>query len=168
MIRAYIALGSNLNNPIQQLHQALQALKNLLHSELQQVSRFYQNPPMGPQDQPDYINAVAALNTDLEPLELLEQLQQIENQQGRQRDLKRRWGERTLDLDILLYGDQCIENERLTVPHPGLTTRYFYLFPLHEIAPDLRLPNGELLVSCLPHESKELLVPVSLEGEVIE
>ena len=159
-VRAYIALNSNLNNPIQQLTQALQALQCLPDSKLQQVSHFYQNPPMGPQDQPDFINAVAALDTCLEPLELLTQLQKIEDQQGRVRDPNRRWGERTLDLDILLYGDLCMKSEKLTLPHAGLLQRYFFLFPLYEIAPELRLPSGELLVSCLPHQSENLLTPV--------
>lgn len=160
-VRSYIALNSNLNNPIQQMNRALQALKHLPESKLQQVSRFYQNPPMGPQDQPDFINAVAALDTSLEPFALLTYLQQIENQQGRVRDPKRPWGERTLDLDILLYGDCCIQSEHLTIPHAGLMQRYFFLLPLYEIAPELKLPNGELLSACLPLERAALLTPVN-------
>lgn len=144
-MRAYIALGSNLNNPVYQLQLALQALQALPSTKIQRVSHFYQNPPMGPQDQPNFVNAVAALDTSLEPLILLEKLQKIEKQQGRNRDIEQRWGPRTLDLDILLYADSCMNTEKLILPHPGLTERCFFLVPLYEIAPDLILPNGELL-----------------------
>lgn len=149
-IRAYIGLGSNLNHPDQQLRDALQALEKLPQSQLKQVSSFYENPPMGPQDQPDFVNAVAALDTTLAPLELLEALKRIETQQGRQRDPLRHWGPRTLDLDILLYGNECWDTEALTIPHPGLTQRKFVYLPLLQIAPDLRLPNGERLADAHP------------------
>jgi len=142
-IRVYIGLGSNLNHPAQQLRDALQALEKLPHSQLKQVSQFYENPPMGPQDQPDFVNAVVALDTALEPLELLKELQKIEAKQGRERH--RHWGERTIDLDILLYGHECLDTKELTIPHPGLTQRQFVFLPLLEIAPDLRLPSGERL-----------------------
>ncbi|MBE2895546.1 2-amino-4-hydroxy-6-hydroxymethyldihydropteridine diphosphokinase [Pasteurellaceae bacterium HPA106] len=143
MIRAYIALGSNLANPVQQLNHALAALKQLPHSTLSAVSPFYQSTPLGPQDQPDYINAVAALDTALAPLDLLDHLQRIEHAQGRIR--KRRWGERTLDLDILLYSDEIIHTERLTVPHYDMHQREFVLIPLLDIAPNLTLPDGTAL-----------------------
>lgn len=139
MITVYVALGSNLENPLSQLKQAVETLqksaKNL------HVSPFYGSKPLGPQDQPDYINAVVKFDTALQPIELLDWLQSIENEQGRVR--LRRWGERTLDLDILLYGDEIITNERLTVPHYDMKNREFVIVPLHDLSPELVLPTGE-------------------------
>ncbi|PKM19117.1 MAG: 2-amino-4-hydroxy-6-hydroxymethyldihydropteridine diphosphokinase [Gammaproteobacteria bacterium HGW-Gammaproteobacteria-15] len=147
-LRCYIGLGANLEQPVAQLQQAVQALKQLPHSTLVAVSGFYGSKPMGPQDQPDYVNAVAAIDTTLTPEQLLDALQQIEQQQGRKRKAER-WGPRTLDLDILLYGNQVIATERLTVPHYGLRVREFVLYPLYEIAPQLNLPDGTVLSSLL-------------------
>ena len=141
MNKVYIALGSNLANPQAQLTAALQALNALADSRLTAVSSFYQSKPLGPQDQPDYVNAVACLETSLAPLALLDELQRIEHEQGRVR--LRRWGERTLDLDILLYADHIIQSERLTVPHYDMHQREFVIIPLVEIAPHLVLPNGQ-------------------------
>lgn len=137
----YIALGSNLADPIQQLQSAVKNLQTLPESEFITVSSFYSSKPLGPQDQPDYINAVACIKTSLSPLTLLDHLQSIENKQGRVR--KRRWGERTLDLDILLYGQQMINNDRLIIPHYDMKNRSFVLIPLQEIAPQLILPCGD-------------------------
>lgn len=145
---AYIGLGSNLANPGQQLRDALRAIDALPHCEILATSSFYASKPMGPQEQPDYVNAVACVRTTLEPLALLDVLQHIEQNQGRVRD-GQRWGARTLDLDILLYGDQHIENARLTVPHYGMREREFVLYPLVEIAPALTLPGGEKLKTIL-------------------
>lgn len=139
----YIALGSNLQEPCKQLKTALISLSKLPKTCLGGVSSFYQSRPLGPQDQPDYVNAVAYLYTELTPIELLDQLQNIEQQQGRVR--LRHWGERTLDLDILLYGDQCIRTERLTIPHYDMTNREFVMVPLYEISPSLKLPTGEAI-----------------------
>ena len=136
----YIALGSNLNMPIQQLKLAIKAMADLPDTEIKKVSSLYQSQPLGPQDQPDYVNAVACLETGLSPLALLDALQNIENEQGRIR--LRRWGERTLDLDILLYDNQIIRNERLTVPHYDMQNREFVIVPLYEISPELILPDG--------------------------
>ena len=147
-VRGYIGLGANLAQPLAQLQQAVAALRLLPASQLVAVSSFYGSKPMGPQDQPDYVNAVAALDTELSAEALLDALQQIEQQQGRQRK-DERWGPRTLDLDILLYGDDIINSERLTVPHYGLKQREFVLYPLAEIAPNLRLPDGSVLSSLL-------------------
>ena len=147
-VRCYIGLGANLAQPLAQLQQAVAALRLLPASQLIAVSSFYGSKPMGPQDQPDYVNAVAALDTELPAEALLDALQQIEQQQGRQRK-DERWGPRTLDLDILLYGDDIINSERLTVPHYGLKQREFVLYPLAEIAPNLRLPDGSVLSSLL-------------------
>lgn len=141
MKTVYIALGSNLNQPKTQLNVALKALDALPNSQVNAVSSFYQSKPLGPQDQPDYVNAVACLHTELEPLTLLDALQQIEKEQGRVR--QRRWGERTLDLDILLYEDLQLHSERLTLPHYDMKNREFVIVPLHEIAANLRLPSGE-------------------------
>ena len=141
MNKVYIALGSNLDHPQAQLTAALQALNELSDSRLTAVSSFYQSKPLGPQDQPDYVNAVACLETSLAPLALLDELQRIEHEQGRVR--LRRWGERTLDLDILLYADHIIQSERLTVPHYDMHQREFVIIPLVEIAPHLVLPNGQ-------------------------
>ena len=141
MVQVYIALGSNLITPTEQLNSALEAISSLPNTELKSVSGFYQSKPLGPQDQPDYVNAVAMIETTRPPLALLDELQRIENEQGRVR--LRRWGERTLDLDILLYGDQIIQNERLTVPHYDMKNREFVIVPLNDIAQDLVLPEGE-------------------------
>ena len=128
MITTYIGLGSNLGDSLQILNDAVSQLEKLGQVR---VSPFYRTPPMGPQDQPDYLNAVAELQTTLEPLVLLDELQRIENQAGRVR--LRRWGERTLDLDILLYGMQKIHHPRLTVPHIGILERDFVLVPLLDL-----------------------------------
>lgn len=137
----YVALGSNLDNPLEQLKQAVESLKTFAIDF--EVSPFYGSKPLGPQDQPDYVNAVAKFKTDLAALDLLDRLQQIENQQGRVR--LRRWGERTLDLDLLLYGNEQIQNERLTVPHIEMKNREFVIVPLYDLSPELILPQGEKL-----------------------
>ena len=139
-VTAYIGLGSNLNGPRRQIQQAVQRLSKLPHSRISKKSSLYRSKAVGPGDQPDYINSVIALRTELEPTALLDLLQQIENSQHRTRTI--RWGARTLDLDILLYGDLTIANERLTIPHPQLQHRNFVLYPLAEIEPELCLPNG--------------------------
>ena len=143
MKTVYIALGSNLDTPVMQLKSALAALAELPDSNLLKVSSFYQSKPLGPQDQPDYVNAVAQLETKLQPLPLLDQLQRIETAQGRVR--LRRWGERTLDLDILLYEDLILQSERLTVPHYDMCNREFVMVPLYEISPNLIFPDGNKL-----------------------
>lgn len=137
----YVALGSNLDNPLEQLKQAVESLKTFAIDF--EISPFYGSKPLGPQDQPDYVNAVAKFKTDLAALDLLDRLQQIENQQGRVR--LRRWGERTLDLDLLLYGNEQIQNERLTVPHIEMKNREFVIVPLYDLSPELILPQGEKL-----------------------
>lgn len=136
----FIGLGANLAEPIAQLERAVQALRQ--HPELQfyRLSSFYGSKPMGPQDQPDYVNAVAWLKTELAPEPLLDLLQAIELAQGRQRK-DERWGPRTLDLDILLYGELQLVSPRLTLPHYGMASREFVLYPLAEIAPELLVPG---------------------------
>lgn len=140
----YIGVGANLCDPASQVEQAIATISERDDCRLVAQSSLYQSKPMGPQDQPDYINAVIALETSLPPIALLDALQSIEQQQGRVR--QRHWGERTLDLDILLYGNQMIDHPRLTVPHYGMTEREFVLLPLAEIATGLILPCGTPLV----------------------
>ena len=135
----YVGLGSNLQNPREQVRQALQELGQLPRTRLDRHSSLYRSAPLGPQDQPDYVNAVACLATELAPLPLLDALQAIEQAHGRVRD--RHWGARTLDLDILLYGDRVIDLPRLQVPHPQMHRRSFVLKPLLEIAPGLAVPG---------------------------
>ncbi|MCF8778752.1 2-amino-4-hydroxy-6-hydroxymethyldihydropteridine diphosphokinase [Vibrio sp. IRLE0018] len=148
MITVYIAIGSNLADPVVQAKSAIDALKQLPKSRFLCASQLYSSTPMGPQNQPDYINAVAAIETELTPLELLDCTQAIELDQGRVRK-EERWGPRTLDLDIILYGDEVIDSERLTVPHYGMKEREFVLYPLAEIAPNLTLPDGTELSQLL-------------------
>ncbi|SDB44040.1 2-amino-4-hydroxy-6-hydroxymethyldihydropteridinediphosphokinase [Pseudidiomarina indica] len=154
MAHVYIALGANLADPLSTLKQAVQTLQQ--HPELHhfKVSSFYRSKPMGPQDQPDYVNAVAEFHTALAPLTLLDELQAIEQQYGRQR--LRHWGPRTLDLDLLLYDHQQIQEPRLTVPHPGIAERDFVVVPLAELAPQLQLPDGRsistLLTTMIDHD----------------
>lgn len=158
-VRAYIGLGSNLADPQAQLARAVAALRSLPASRLTALSRFYRSRPMGPADQPDYLNAVAMLDTRLEAHELLDALQSIENDQGRVRG-PLRWGPRTLDLDLLLFGADIIDTGRLKVPHPGIAERNFVLYPLAEIAPELVLPDGRTLQQLLAACSRDGLVVV--------
>ena len=142
--RAYIGLGSNLDNPLAQVQRALAALDRLPLTRCEATSPCYASRPVGPQDQPDFINAVAALDTRLSPLALLDQLQALEQRQRRRR--LRHWGPRTLDLDLLLYDDTSLATPRLTLPHPYMASRGFVLLPLANIAPTLCLPDGRRVV----------------------
>ena len=150
---AHIALGSNLDNPLQQVNQALTEMSRLPDTRLTAASRMYRSVAIGPGKQPDYINAVATLVTQLPPEDLLDQLQNIELAHKRKRT--EHWGPRTLDLDILLYDRQQLHTERLIVPHPRLCERNFVLYPLAEIAPDLVLPSGTTIESLLTQCSNE-------------
>jgi len=142
MTTAYIGLGSNLSEPIEQVKNAVKQIEKIAQSQVTAVSSLYLSKPMGPQDQDDYINAIIALNTSLSAIELLNALQAIENEAGRVRK-ENRWGARILDLDIILFGNEVINSERLTIPHYGMEEREFVLLPLVEIAPSLQLPNGK-------------------------
>lgn len=148
MTVAYIAIGSNLASPLEQVNAAIQALGEIPQSRIVALSSFYRTPPLGPQDQPDYLNAAVALETSLAPEALLDHTQRIELQQGRVRKAER-WGPRMLDLDIMLFGNMVINTERLTVPHYDMKNRGFMLWPLFEIAPESMFPNGETLRQCL-------------------
>jgi 2-amino-4-hydroxy-6-hydroxymethyldihydropteridine diphosphokinase len=141
-VTAYVGLGSNLEQPIVQVKSALEALARLPESTLLQASSLYRTRPVGPAGQADYINAVAQLATNLAAESLLDELQRLEHRHGRVRD-GLRWGPRTLDLDLLLYGEQIIDTARLNVPHPYMAKRGFVLYPLAEIAPEALYVPGQ-------------------------
>ncbi len=155
----YIGLGSNLADPLDQLQRASFALGNLPDTTRTALSSWYRTPPMGPQNQPDYLNGVAQLRTGLSPTDLLLALQIIE--QDHQRVRERHWGPRTLDLDILLYGDQVIDLPELQIPHPGMYQRNFVLLPLAEIDPHLHFPDGSSLAMRLENCPSEGIVRLS-------
>ncbi|CAM6533470.1 2-amino-4-hydroxy-6-hydroxymethyldihydropteridine diphosphokinase [Klebsiella aerogenes] len=154
MTLVYIAIGSNLASPLEQVNAAIRALADIPDSRVVSVSSLYRTPPLGPQDQPDYLNAAVALETSLAPEALLDHTQRIELQQGRVRKAER-WGPRTLDLDIMLFGDAIINSERLTVPHYDMKNRGFMLWPLFEIAPQLHFPDGLALRTALENLGAE-------------
>lgn len=147
-ITVYIGLGSNLQNPIGQIKQAILALSKLPQTTLVKTSSLYTSDSLLA-GQPRYTNAIVSISSQLIAETLLDLLQQIEHNQGRQRT--QHWGARTLDLDIILYGNQQINTPRLTVPHSQMEQRSFVLIPLAEIAPDLILPNGRTITSLLAH-----------------
>ncbi|MEZ5672694.1 MAG: 2-amino-4-hydroxy-6-hydroxymethyldihydropteridine diphosphokinase [Thiotrichaceae bacterium] len=155
----YIGLGSNLEQPIQQIQQALVTLTQIPQTILRQHSGLYRSKPLNNMSQPDYINAVAELHTALPPLALLQQLQQIETQQGRVRG--ERWGARTLELDMLLYDKQQLTDPHLTLPHPAMLQRAFVLFPLYECNPNLLLPNGLALSDVITHSIADDLIRIN-------
>lgn len=136
-LRAYIGLGSNLDQPVEQVRRALDELNHLPLTRLVSASPLYCSSPIGPQDQDDFINAAAAVDTQLSPLALLDQLQALEQRHRRQRE--RRWGPRTLDLDLLLFDQLDFDHPRLRLPHPEISARRFVLCPLQDIAPQLTL-----------------------------
>ena len=137
---AYVALGSNLDEPTTQIAAAFAALGALPDSRLIARSRLYRSEPLGPQSQPEFVNAAAGLLTQLTPQALLEALKGIEAQMGRAQPVVR-WGPRRIDLDLLVYGEARIAEERLTIPHPGVPSRNFVLYPLCDIAPTLVIPG---------------------------
>lgn len=158
-VRAFIGLGSNLDEPVVQIDRALRAIAALPNTVNLATSSFYRNPPMGPADQPDFVNAVTAVDTSLSAPALLDTLLEIELAQGRVRS-SQQWGPRCIDLDLLLYGDRQLDYERLTVPHPGLRERDFVLSPLYEIAPTLVLPGGERLGDLIQRFALDSLVRI--------
>lgn len=160
---AYIGMGSNLGEPLTHIRQAMAELSS--HPQLRDVrfSTIYGSKPVGPQDQPDYVNAVAEVRTHLLPHHLLDVLQGLEQQHGRVR--QRHWGERTLDLDLLLYNDSQIRTPRLTVPHPFMLERSFVLYPLADLNPDLLLPDKQPLQQYLAHIPNDLFpCPDDIKG----
>lgn len=152
-VRAYVGLGSNLREPVRQVQSGLEALTRLPNTRRLRHSALYRSRPLGVVIQPDFVNAVAALETGLSPFALLCYLQHIERQQGRVRDAVR-WGPRTLDLDLLLFGEVHMRSPDLTLPHPDLHRRSFVLYPLHEIAPRLVIPGRGAVVELLSTVSR--------------
>ncbi len=144
---AYIGIGSNLDNPKQQVLSACRHLAQHPALTLTNQSHWYQSKAVGPKGQPDYINGATLIKTMLSPHDLLSVMQDIED--AHQRIRTERWGARTLDLDLLLYDERTIDSERLTVPHPEITQRNFVLKPLLDISPQLSLPDGRLIADIL-------------------
>ncbi len=158
MTIAYIGLGSNMESPRQHITTAIQSLGEIQSTRIINVSSLYKSKPMGPQNQGDYINAVVQIETEMEPTELLNCLQAIENDHGRVR--AEHWGPRTIDLDILMFGNEIIQNDRLTVPHPEITNRSFVIVPLAEIDPACVIPEKGLvsdLILRIDQDGLELL-----------
>ena len=139
-IPAYIGVGSNLQGPARQVEAAVGRLAEIAQTRLVRASSMYRSAPFGGIEQPDFVNAVAAVLTQLEAAELLAALHEIEAANGRERD-DTRWGPRVLDLDLLVYSNHRIASPELTLPHPGIGERNFVLLPLGEIAPDLVIPG---------------------------
>jgi len=136
----YLGLGSNIGDRRANLAEAVQRLAQVLALEIVKTSSVYESAPVGPQDQPDFFNQVVQAEVTCSARRLLELIQGIERKMGRVRT--RRWGERIIDIDILLYGDETIDEPDLQIPHPQMLARQFVLVPLAEIAPDLILPDG--------------------------
>lgn len=138
-MRVFIGIGSNLGRPCEQIKMVVEDIKLILNTNLISCSKLYKSAPIGPKDQPNYINAVIELDLNLKPHLLLNRLQSIEQQYGRM--YKRYWGERTLDLDLLLYGELILNDGHLTIPHLELAIRPFVVYPLADLDPELNIPG---------------------------
>jgi len=160
-VPAYIGVGSNLSDPVAQVERALARLGALRHTRAVRHSPLYRNPPLGPQDQPDYVNAVAGLLTQLAPRALLNELQALETALGRTRVSGDRWGPRIIDLDLLACGGQKLEEPGLVLPHPGISERNFVLFPLNDVAPGLTVPGQGTVRGMVSRVDGSTLVPVT-------
>ncbi|MCF6190553.1 MAG: 2-amino-4-hydroxy-6-hydroxymethyldihydropteridine diphosphokinase [Cocleimonas sp.] len=166
-VLCYVALGSNLGDSDKHIMDGLQALANHSDIDFINTSLLYQSKPHGPQDQPDYINAAVEFKTTLTPENLLDELQKIENKNGRVREGVERWGARTLDLDLLFYGDETINTKRLIVPHPRICERAFVLYPLRDLLSvttaeqtkedqeDLKINDKSTLSNCIAKLSEK-------------
>jgi len=150
-VRAFVGLGSNLGDREATIRRAVVLLGECSGIDVAAVSTLRETDPVGYEDQPRFLNGVVALDVDLSARGLLDELLAVERELGRDRSAETRWGPRTIDLDLLLYGDETVEAPGLTVPHPRLAERRFVLEPLHELAPDLTLPDGRAV--------RELLTP---------
>ncbi len=159
-----MGLGSNLSNPVKQINRALASLERLTDTSVKSCSKLYGSAPQGPQNQPDFVNAICLLETLLSPMELLSALQGIEQTQGRVK--KRHWGERLIDLDILLFDNLTLSTPELTIPHSEVSNRDFVLIPLFEIAPDLILPNQGSLRDLIDQLETTYLYPLSLSTDL--
>ena len=154
-MKAWLGLGSNLQNPVAQLAEALNRLELVEGIEISKTSSLYRTPPWGDEAQDDFINAVTQIETDLGPISLLRALQSIENEMGRQRN-GRRWGPRLIDIDLLLYADQQYQSEELELPHPRMHQRAFVLIPLCELDETVKIPGLGV--------AKELLKQLDSDG----
>lgn len=161
---AYIGLGSNLDSPRQQIKSALIALSGQAGITLLRNAGYYVSKPMGPQDQPDYVNSVAEIKTTLSAESLLSCCQSIEQDQGRER--LRHWGERTIDLDILMYANLELNSESLKIPHPGVAVRDFVYLPLLSLDPDICLPNGEGLKTLVEKQINKSDYQCQFDGNI--
>jgi len=159
-VRVYIGLGSNLEDPVAQVLDAVEELEMIPDSILVSRSSLYRGKPMGPADQPDYVNAVVAMDTLLSAMDFLHALVRIEDMQGRERDGEK-WGPRIIDLDLLMYGKEKINTPELTVPHPGMHERDFVIVPLSEVAGNLKVPGQGVLTTlinqCENHSLRKLV-----------
>jgi len=149
LVVCYVALGSNLGKPQVYLKNALKLMGSHPDIHHLKVSGFYSSKPHGPQDQPDYVNAAVRFDTTLAAEMLLDLLQEFESQNDRVGEGSVRWGARTLDLDLLFYGDEVIDSERLVVPHPRICERAFVLLPLHDLDENLKFPDGTTIKGCI-------------------
>lgn len=165
--RAFIALGSNLGDPLSRIDAAFRALAELSQTQLMKRSPSYRNSAVGPGRQPDFINAVAELVTGLDPFVLLDAVRDIEAAQGRERNAER-WAPRVIDLDILLYGDRQIRDHRLTLPHPEMHRRRFVLQPLSDIAPDLEIPGHGPLRALLQQAPDHELIKITSAEAILD
>ena len=158
MTIAYIGLGSNMNSPVKQIKSAITSIEEIISTKIIGVSSLYKSKPVGPQNQDDYINAVIKIETKLVPYQLLECLHDIEEKHGRIR--KEHWGPRILDLDILIFGNEIMVDEKLTIPHPEIENRSFVLAPLIEIDPDCIIPKKGLASDLLATIGKDNIVQI--------
>ncbi len=153
---AYVGLGSNLDGPGRQIEAAFELLQEIPETRLIARSSLYRSAPFGGVEQPDFVNAAAGLLTRLSAQGLLGKLQEIERVSGRERDGKR-WGPRVLDLDLLVFSGQVIEEPDLSVPHPGIVERNFVLLPLRDLAPDLVIPGlGRVASICVNEQEPRI------------
>ncbi|MBK7955018.1 MAG: 2-amino-4-hydroxy-6-hydroxymethyldihydropteridine diphosphokinase [Candidatus Accumulibacter sp.] len=159
---AFVALGANLADPLAQVRAAAAALADLPESRLRQVSSLYRTAPLGIRGQPDFINAVAALETWLDPQQLLDALFAVERRFGRRREFHH--APRTLDLDLLLYEERVLDSPRLRVPHPRMHLRAFVIAPLLEIAPLCRIPGRGTAAAWLPAVSQQAIEKLDAGG----
>ncbi len=153
---AWIGLGSNVGGPADRVRDAMDALDRMRGTHLLARSSLYGSAPMGPQDQPPFVNAVAGVETRLSAAALLAELQAIERDAGRERGGGQRWGPRRLDLDLLVYGMERSDDPALTLPHPGAATRAFVLVPWAEVAPETPIPGAGRVGELAPSETPDV------------
>ena len=159
-VAAYVGIGSNLDDPERQVRRAIEALASMPETRLVRASRLFRTAPWGRTDQPGFVNAAAEIATTLSPRALLDALLAIERAQGRHRD-GTRWGPRTLDLDVLLYGDRVIDEPGLAVPHPHLAERAFVLLPLADLDPALHVPGRGRISELLRNVDTNGVLPLA-------